>query len=152
MFAAQQHRADSMVDASIHHEHRGNPDGMHSLAKLSKLPIERIRYYSEANTFLIGGIKRGILFVMAFWSGPLVEAFKHITDFLDRLDPNRTLEFVVIDTDGAEDFYEHSEFKGNLHGYGETAWIKDGVIGFTSGRGYNPSCFEPNTRALLDAD
>ena len=140
-----------MVDPSPQSEQRGNPDGMHSLAKSSKLPIERIRYLANSDTSLIHDIKRGILFVMAFWSGPSVKAFNQLTDVVNRLDPDGTLEFVVIDTDGAQEFYEHPDFKGKLHGAGETAWIKDGVIQCTSGLGYNPNCFEPNTKELLAA-
>ena len=80
-----------------------------------------------------------------------VKAFNQLTDVVNRLDPDGTLEFVVIDTDGAQEFYEHPDFKGKLHGAGETAWIKDGVIQCTSGLGYNPNCFEPNTKELLAA-
>jgi len=140
-----------MPDPSPQSEQHGNPDGIRSLAKSSKLPIERIRYFPDSETSLIKGIKRGVLFVMAFWSGPSVKAFNQLTDIVNRLDPNGTLEFVVIDTDGAQTFYDHPDFKGKLHGAGETAWIKDGVIQCTSGLGYNPDCFEPNTKELLAA-
>lgn len=138
-----------MINASLPPENRGNPDGMRTLAKLSKLPKERIRYYADSNVSLIRSIKRGILFVMAFWSGTSVRAFSQLSEVIGRNDPDGTLEFVVIDTDGAGEFYLHSEFTDKLHGHGETAWIKDGVIQCTSGVGYNPSCFEPNTKGLL---
>lgn len=124
---------------------------MRSLKKLSKLPIERIRYVPDAETSLIGDIECGILFIMAFWSGPSVKAFNQLTEIINRLDPDGTLEFVVIDTDGAQEFYEHPDFKGKLHGAGEAAWIKDGLIQCTSGLGYNPDCFERNTMELLAA-
>jgi hypothetical protein len=141
-----------MADPSPHHEQHGNPDGMHTLAKSSKLPIERIRYLPDSTTSLIGEIKRGVLFVMAFWSGPSIKAFNQLTDIINRLDPNGMLEFVVIDTDGAQSFYEHPIFNGKLHGAGEAAWIKDGVIQCTSGLGSNPNCFEANTKKLLAAN
>ena len=48
----------------------GNPDGLQSLAKYSKLPIERISYFPDADENVIRDIERGILFLMAFWSGP----------------------------------------------------------------------------------
>lgn len=82
---------------------------MRSLRKASKLPIERIRYLPDSETSLIHDIKRGILFVMAFWSGPSVKAFNQLTEVVNRLDPDGTLEFVVIDTDGAQGFYEHPD-------------------------------------------
>ena len=141
-----------MVDPSPQDKQRGNPDGMRSLAKSSQLPIERIRYFPDSTTSLIGEIKRGVLFVMAFCSVPSIKAFSQLTEIIHRLDPYGTLEFVVIDTDGAQTFYEHPDFKEKLHGAGETAWIKDGVIQCTSGLGYNPNCFEPNTKKLLAAN
>ncbi len=138
-----------MADPSHQFDRRGNSNGMRMLAKSSKLPLERIRYFPNSTPSVIAGIERGILFVMAFWSVPSMKAFRQLTEIVHRLDPNGTLEFVVVDTDGAQPFYEHPEFKGQLHGAGETAWIKDGVIQCTSGLGYNPSCFEPNTKELL---
>jgi hypothetical protein len=42
-----------------------------------------------------------------------------------------------------------SEFVGQVHGAGETAWVRDGKIVATSGLGLNTACFEPNTAALL---
>lgn len=121
------------------------------LARLSKLPIERIQYFPESDTSLIDGVERGVLFIIAWWSGPAVQAFSLLGEVLGRLDPEGTLEFLVIDTDGARPFYFHPAFKGTLHGSGETAWIQGGVIQRTSGLGYNPDCFESNTKRLLDA-
>jgi hypothetical protein len=108
---------------------------MRSLAKSNKLPIERVRYSPDSEPSLIQDIKCGILFVMAFWSGPSIKAFNQLTEVVNRLDPDGTLEFVVIDTDGAERFYDHPEFKEILRGAGEAAWIRDGVIQCTSGLG-----------------
>ena len=138
-----------MPDIPANREQQGNPDGMLSLAKSSKIPIERIWYLPDSTPSVIDEINCGILFVMAFWSGPSVNAFHQLTEILSRLDPDGSLEFVVIDTDGAEAFCEHPAFKDKLSGAGEVAWIKDGVIQCTSGLGYNPNCFEPNTIALL---
>ncbi len=123
---------------------------MKSLAKYAQLPIERIEYHADSDTTLITGIKRGILFIMAFWSGPSVQAFRQMTEIINRLDPNATLEFIVVDTDGAQPFYNHPAFVGKLGGCGEVAWIKDGAIQSTSGLGYNPDCLEPKTQTLLD--
>ena len=138
-----------MPDIPADREQRGNPDGMLVLAKSSKIPIERIWYLPDATTSVIAEISCGILFVMAFWSGPSIKAFHLLTEILSQLDPHGSLEFVVIDTDGAESFYLHPAFKDKLSGAGEVAWIINGVIQCTSGLGYNPNCFEPNTTALL---
>ena len=121
---------------------------MESLVKYSHMPLERIDYRSDADTSLILEIGYGVLFIMAFWSGPSVKAFSEITEIIERLDPMELLKFAVIDTDGAQSFYTHPEFKHKMGGWGEI-WINNGEIQCTSGVGYNPSCFEPNTRALL---
>jgi hypothetical protein len=139
----------AMPDLPARGEQRGDPNGMLLLAKASKIPIERIQYLPDSTLSVIADIHCGILLVMAFWSGPSIKAFQQITDILLRLDPDGRLEFVVVDTDGAESFYEHPEFKDKLSGAGEIAWINGGVIQSTSGLGYNPECFEPNTKMLL---
>lgn len=126
----------------------GNPDGIRSLAKYSRLPAERIRYVPDADAATVRSIRRGVLFLMAFWSGPAVQAFAKLTEILARLDAEG-LELVVVDVDGSPDLYELPEFKGKVHGYGETAWVRDGLIVSTSGLGLNTACFEPNTLALL---
>ena len=68
---------------------------------------------------------------------------------LAKTDPNGLLELVVVDTDGCLDLYLTPEFLGKMHGSGETAWIKHGVIVFTSGMGYHRELFEEFTPQLL---
>lgn len=126
----------------------GNPNGIRSLAKYSKLPAERIRYAPDADEATVRSIGRGVLFLMAFWSGPAVQAFAKLTEVLVRID-TEALELVVADVDGSPALYELPEFKGKVHGAGETAWVRDGKIVTTSGLGLNTACFEPNTLSLL---
>lgn len=127
----------------------GNPDGLRSLAKYSKLPIERISYFPDADENVIRDIERGILFLMAFWSGPSVQAFARITEIVSKLDKGQALQLAVVDVDGSQSLYELPEFLGRIHGAGETAWVRNGAIIATSGLGLNIECFEPNTVALL---
>jgi hypothetical protein len=127
----------------------GNPDGIRSLATYSRLPAERIRYVSDANEATVRSIHRGVLFLMAFWSGSAVQAFAQLTQVFATLD-TRDLELVVADVDGSPELYELPEFNGKVHGHGETAWVLDGKIIATSGMGLNTACFEPNTLALLE--
>lgn len=126
----------------------GNPDGLRSLVKYSKLPAERIKYVADANEDTVRSIGRGILFLMAFWSGPSVMAFAKLTEVLAALKAD-DLELVVVDVDGSADLYELPEFKGQISGSGETAWLRQGKIVNTSGRGMNVECFKLNTLALL---
>jgi hypothetical protein len=98
----------------------------------------RTRFYSDADRVVIKTIRCGILFVMAFWSGPAQLAFAELKRALEKVDTGGRLELVVIDTDGCPDLYETPEFAGTLAGAGETAWVRDGQVLWTSGRGYHP--------------
>jgi hypothetical protein len=129
----------------------GNPDGLRSLAKYSKLPVERIRYFPDADERVVRAITRGVLFQMAFWSGPAVQAFAKLTEVIATLDPGGRIELVVVDIDGSEALSAVSEFLGGVRGAGETAWVCNGSVVATSGLGLNVECFVPNTRALLEA-
>jgi hypothetical protein len=126
----------------------GNPDGLRSLVKYSKLPAERIKYVADANEETVRSIERGVLFLMAFWSGPAVQAFAALTGVLASL-PAEDLELVVADVDGSLDLYELPEFRGQITGSGETAWVRHGKIVSTSGRGLNVESFRSNTLGLL---
>ena len=128
----------------------GNPDGLRSLTKYSKLPVERIRYYPDSDESVVREIERGILLLMAFWSVPSVKAFTSITEVVSRLDTDQDLQLVVVDVDGSPALYEIPEFLGRINGNGETAWVRNGKIAFTSGIGTNIECFEPNTKMLLE--
>jgi hypothetical protein len=110
----------------------------------------RTRFYSEVDRGVVGTIRCGVLFVMAFWSGPARLAFAELKRVLDALDPGGHLELVVVDTDGCPDLYDLPEFAGKLAGAGEAAWVRSGQIVRTSGLGYHPECFEPYTRQLLN--
>jgi hypothetical protein len=110
---------------------------------------KRTRFYSEADQSIVGTIRCGVLFVMAFWSGTSRLAFAELKRSLEATDPKGRLELVVVDTDGCPSLYGLPEFVGKLHGHGEAAWVLEGKIVSTSGMGYDPECMEPNTRLLL---
>ena len=122
---------------------------MSVLIKYSVLPGSRIRFVPKADETVVQEITCGVLFVMAFWSGQSIQAFRRISAVLKELDPQGRLEFVVVDTDGCPALYDHAKFIGRMSGVGETAWIKNGQIVTTSGQGFNPECFGPNTIMLL---
>jgi hypothetical protein len=128
----------------------GNTDGLRTLSNYSKLPLNRIRYFPEADETIIGGIDRGILFLMAFWSGPSLKAFASITETVLRLDTSHALELVVVDLDGSPAVCTVPEFTGKIQGAGESAWVRNGSIVATSGFGLNIECFAPNTKLLLE--
>lgn len=124
-------------------------DRMGILARASAIPRSRLRFLAEADGSVVDRITCGVVFVMAFWSGPSLRAYRRLTEVLAALDPEGRLEFVVVDADGCPALYDRAEFIGRMSGAGETAWVRDGRILYDSGLGYNPECFEPNTRMLL---
>jgi hypothetical protein len=127
----------------------GNPDRLRTLAMYAKLPIERITYLPEADDEIIRSIDNGILFLMAFWSGPSLLAFSKLTEIISKLRAD-ALSITVVDVDGSPALYEALEFKGQVRGYGEAAWIRNGKIIATSGTGGdNVKCFEQNTLGLF---
>src|SRR3954447_2728379 len=97
----------------------GNPDGLRSLAKYSKLPVEHIRYVPDADERVVRAITRGILFQIAFWSGPAIQAFAKLTEVIAKLDPEGQVELVVVDIDGSDALSAVSEFLGCVRGVGE---------------------------------
>jgi hypothetical protein len=136
----------------VHNVAKGNAQGLLSLAKYSRLPIDRIDYRPEADATVIGSMDRGILYFMAFWSGPSISAFRTLTEVVARLDKSGALKFVVVDVDGSPTLYEVPELRGKIHGAGEAAWIRKGKIIATSGLGLNLASYEPNTVSLLSLD
>jgi hypothetical protein len=126
-------------------------DPLTSLGITSELlATRRFRFLEDADRQVIQGIQLGVLFIMAFWSGPARAAFHELKRVLAEIDPNGRKELLVVDTDSCPDLCDTPEFRGRVHGWGETAWIRGGGIVVTS-VGRHPECFAPNTRALLGA-
>ena len=95
----------------------------------SALPIERLRVASRSEDIRLSEIRRGVVFVFAAWSSPAVLALRSFTRLLGEL-PAATLDLVILDIDcltpesAARLFGKNS----NPLGYGETIWVRDGVI------------------------
>lgn len=96
----------------------------------SQLPAGRLRIVDRFEDVRLTGIRRGIVFVFASWSGPAVVALRRFTRVMSSLD-TRLLDLVVLDTDClAEDAATHlfgtDGFRAG--GNGETLWVRDGRI------------------------
>lgn len=105
-------------------------------------------FVPEADISVIQNMDHGVLFLMAFWSGPAIQAFAELSSILAEPE-NQPLKFVVADVDGSPSLYDVLQFRTAVSGCGETAWICDGQIVATSGLGLNIECFKPNTSTLL---
>ena len=124
-------------------------DPWKALGELPASHASRTRYLPHADRSVFSTIPLGVLFVMAWWSGQSRVAFFKLKEVLARVDPGGLLELVVVDTDGCPDLYVCPEFAGQLHGWGEVAWVRDGQVVSTSGLGFHPESFESQTRQLL---
>jgi hypothetical protein len=96
----------------------------------------------------ITSIQRGIVFLMAEWSGQAKWAYKHLTAFLDKQQP-KVETFVCIDVDQESGVYDLPEFSGKIHGFGEAAVVKDGRIIFVTVLGKDKAQADERCEELL---
>jgi hypothetical protein len=98
--------------------------------KYSALPSEHFRVVDKFEDVRISEIRRGIIFVLAAWSGPSIFAFRKFTEILTRLRTD-SLELIVLDIDcltaeSATKLFGDATFR--LGGGGEVAWVRKGCI------------------------
>ena len=127
----------------------GDPDGFTRLfGDDDELLRVRSRYYATSDPGVIATIRCGVLFVMAWWSGPARQAFSLVKATLKRLDPDGRLELVVIDTDGVTGHVLPGG-RSALHGAGETFWVRGGVVIAATGWGDTVLRVDECARRLL---
>src|ERR1044072_7342056 len=107
-------------------------DRVKALGEIPLSHASRLRFLPKTDRSVLATIDCGVLFVMAFWSGPARQAFVELKRVLANVDPAGRLELVVVDIDGCLDLCSLPEFNVK-HGVGETAWVKSGTIASTSG-------------------
>ena len=99
---------------------------------------------------LLEGIRCGVVFIHAEWSGPAVMRFKAACAALDGRVPWDRFTFHVVDTDGLSDggpFRAHEV----LGGYGEAFWVLAGKVVRSVGRDCGADDFRRYTAELLEA-
>lgn len=104
-------------------------------------------YHASYPAGLVEATERGVIFLMAWWSGPAVERFKFSCYALEN---NARLVFHVVDADGLDDTCPLGE-KERLGGYGEVFWIKSGAIFRSMGAEWSKERFEVD-QAATEAD
>jgi hypothetical protein len=99
-------------------------------------------------TTSITSIQRGIVFLMATWSGGSQWAFPKLVSFLEQHDtPSEQLH--VFDVDQHPELYDLPELAGKIHGWGETLVIKDGRIVFFTRLGKDQHLIQESCDELL---
>lgn len=100
------------------------------------------RYVANADVETVRAIERGVLFLMAYWSGTSHESLYRLIEALNER-PDANIELVVIDVDGSLALQSQPipgmsdvifSRTGSWRGNGETAWFLRGrVIATTLG-------------------
>lgn len=124
-------------------------DAIPSWLQLPAAVAPRTRYYNSISPSIVESVRLGLLFVMADWSMPARHAFAVLMKVLAKYDNDGELELIVTSSDEDTGVHAIPEFRGQLTGSGEVAWIANGRIIATSGLGYRPECYAPNTARLL---
>jgi hypothetical protein len=96
----------------------------------------------------ITSIRRGIVFLMATWSGGAQWAFPKLVSFLEQHGiPSEQLH--VFDVDQHPEIYDLPELAGKLHGWGEALVVKDGRIVFVTCLGKDQHLIQEHCDELL---
>jgi hypothetical protein len=99
-------------------------------------------------TTSINSIQRGIVFLMATWSGGAQWALPKLVSFLEEQDiPSEQLH--VFDVDQHPELYDLPELVGKIHGWGEALVIKDGTIVFVTRFGKDQHLIQEHCDELL---
>lgn len=110
---------------------------------------DRIRYYPISTPAVIEQMGLGVVFVMAWWSGPARSFWLELKKYLTALDPEKRLEIVVLDIDGMREF-EKSTLGPTIRGAGELAWVRDGHSVIPGWALWGGDAIRVNTRLFLE--
>jgi len=98
-----------------------------TVLKYSALGAERLRIIQHSGDFALSGIRRGVVFVFAVWSGPSVQALQRFTRVLATIELG-SLDVIILDNDCITDDDKMRVFGHVFHGAGEVLWIRDGQV------------------------
>jgi hypothetical protein len=98
----------------------------------------------------ITSIQRGIVFLMATWSGNAQWAFPKLVSFLEqhKIPPE---QLHVFDVDQHPELYDLPELSEMIHGFGEALIVKDGRIVFIACLGKDQHLIQEHCDQLLRA-
>ncbi len=92
------------------------------------LPRTKVRYFEHAGVRELEAVDTGVVFILAWWSGPAHIALDHLAKAILTADPGGRLALCIVDTDGIPDLYDHDLFRGKIHGYGECVWKRKSEV------------------------
>ena len=99
---------------------------------------------------VIHSIQHGIVFLMAEWSGDAKWAHQRLIAFLEQR--GISLEQLhILDFERHPELYDIPDLSGRIHGWGETALVKDGSIVFVTVLGKDQNRIQEQCDELLRA-
>jgi hypothetical protein len=96
----------------------------------------------------ITSIQRGVIFLMATWSGGAQVAHRYLVSFLEQHGISAE-QLHVLDVDQHPELYELPELAGKIHGWGEAAVVKDGKIIYFTRLGKDQHLIQEHCDELL---
>jgi hypothetical protein len=101
---------------------------LRSVRNNNPIPEENLVVLASDKGLNLSTIPKGILFLMALWSGGARQAFQCLKQVLAKAKLD-DLRVYVLDVDGMSlEFCQRELSKFQLGGWGETFWIRDGKI------------------------
>ena len=106
----------------------GAQDGLQRLHEYSRATFSVYEFVPNAGEADLQ-ITNGLVFLIAFWSGPAIVGFKNICAALSKIALPQGFVFRVLDWDGAEQFIGHFQHEGVfVGGNAEALWYKNGIV------------------------
>jgi hypothetical protein len=106
----------------------GVQDGLQRLHEYSRDTFSASEFVPNAEEADLR-VTNGLVFLIAFWSGPAIVGFKNICAALSKIAVPQGFVFRVPDWDGAAQFIEHFQHEGVfVGGNAEALWYKNGTV------------------------
>ena len=96
---------------------------------ISNLNKTRVRALPKSDLVDFESVETGIFFVHAVWSPQSIIILSYVAKCLEEMDEPEGIELVVADNDGVSSaLWDRLRQETILGGYGESFWIRNGVL------------------------
>jgi uncharacterized protein (TIGR02996 family) len=112
----------------------------------------RLVYIPGSTPEVIAAVRLGVVFFMAWWSGPAIRAFAELAKVIRECDPDGRLLIVVLDVDGLSEEYEQElrNLGPFMMGCGQAIWVRNGRMRHANQFGLQTDCLKAFTTELLE--
>ena len=98
-------------------------------ANFSAVPMDRLKVLQGVDDVQIASIRRGIIFVLAVWSGPSLQGFVRFTNVMTHF-TSESVDLIIVDHDSLTQKLSRELFGRKFvpGGWGEAVWIREGHV------------------------